>query len=93
MLDSGSTVNIFCNLKLLTNIKNVGRGTWVHCNGGTCNTYDAGTLDGYGKLWLCRGGTKNILYLSRVIDVHPVTLESRRFAVKRDRVNNISQEQ
>ena len=93
ILDSGYTVNLFRNPKMLANIKKVRRGVWLHCNGGNRYMYWYVTLGGYGKVWLFWGGTINIIFLERVSDIHPVTLESGRFTVQRGGGNHVFQEQ
>eukprot|EP00979_Chaetoceros_neogracilis_P009884 scaffold2278_cov174-Chaetoceros_neogracile.AAC.1 len=35
LLDSQSTVSVFCNKKYLTNVRNAGKKLTVHTNGGT----------------------------------------------------------
>jgi hypothetical protein len=68
LLDNQSTVDLFWNKKMLTNIRTV--PTWMHvkCNAGTVKTNMMGDLAGYGPVWWHPEGLANILSMSQVID-------------------------
>ena len=66
LLDNQSTVDVFYNAELLTNIR-IGNGSMdIHCNAGIASTNQVGELNGYGTVWYHPDGIANILSLSRV---------------------------
>jgi len=76
LLDNQSTVDVFQNKELLTNVRDSGRVLNIHCNAGVASTSLMGYLPGYGEVWLYEGGIANILSLSRVKKRYRVTYDS-----------------
>jgi hypothetical protein len=76
LLDSQSTIDLFCNGKLLKNIHRVGTTLYIKCNAGVKTTNLRGELPGYGMVWYYPDGIANILALSRVKDKFRVTFDS-----------------
>ena len=66
LLDNQSTIDVFCNGALLSNIKQSGRSMSIHCNAGVKTTDQTGCFPGYGEVWYHPTGIANILSLSRV---------------------------
>ena len=51
LLDSQSTVDVFSNLKLLSNIRDAKRSLTLYCNAGKAIINKKGDLKGYGTVW------------------------------------------
>ena len=77
LLDSQSTVDLFCNANLLSNIRPVGGLLNVYYNAGITITNMVGNLDGYGTVWYHRQGISNIILLYRVTNKFHVQFYSR----------------
>ena len=77
LLDNQSTVDVFQNKELLTNVRDSGRILNIHCNAGIATTSMVGHLPGYGEVWLYEEGIANILSLSRVKEKYRVTYDSQ----------------
>ena len=76
LLDSQSTIDVFCNRKLLTGIHSVETNLHIRCNAGVKTTNMRGYLSGYGNVWYFPDGIANILSLSQVKEKFRVTYDS-----------------
>ena len=76
LLDSQSTVDIFSNADLLTNIRQVNTQMVIYCNAGTSKTNWVGDLGNYGTVWYNPAGIANILSLAKVKNTFRITFDS-----------------
>jgi hypothetical protein len=77
LLDSQSTIDVFQNMNLLSNIRQADGQMDIHCNAGVTSTNMVGDLGGYGTVWYHPQGIANILSLSHVRDCgYRVTYDS-----------------
>jgi len=76
LLDSQSTVDVFCNAKMLTNVREAKRQLTLHCNAGTVLVTTKGDLRGYGTVWYHPNGIANILSLNNIHKKYRVTFDS-----------------
>ena len=83
LLDSESTVDIFCNPQLLKNIRRMPEGMRVHCNAGSRLPNLVGDLPGYGTVWYDPKAIANILSLRWVRNHYHISYDSshRKFIV------------
>ena len=83
LLDSQSTVDVFCNPGLLQNIRKTPEGMRIHCNAGSRHTNLIDDLPGYGTVWYDPDAIANILSLRRVRGRYHVSYDSslRKFIV------------
>jgi Zinc knuckle len=76
LLDNQSTVDLFCNSRLLKNIRHSDQRMSVQCNTGQCTTNMVGDLPGYGTVWYDPNSIANILSLKRVASKYRVQYDS-----------------
>ena len=77
LLDSQSTVDLFHNASLLTNLRVVKETLKIHCNAGNMTTNMVGDFDGYGTVWYHKKAIANILSLYKVTTRFHVQFDSR----------------
>ena len=75
LLNNQSTIDLFCNRKLLTNIRASPSSMKVNCNAGSRVTNLVGNLRGYGTVWYDPNGIANILSFKRVREKYNVWYE------------------
>ena len=66
LLDNQSMIDLFCNPKLLSDIRESGTSMRVNCNAGSRVATKVGELKGYGTVWYDPHGIANILSLKNV---------------------------
>ena len=76
LLDSQSSIDVFCNSKLLRGIYKSKATLTIRCNAGVRTTSMRGYLPNYGWVWYYSAGIANILSLSRVKQQFRVTYDS-----------------
>ena len=77
LLDSDSTVSIFCNADLLTDIHEVDQPLYLETNGGGYQvSTQMGTIKDFGTVWYNPNSIANILSLAQVRLVRRVTMDT-----------------
>ena len=76
LLDSQSTVDIFCNSRLIENIHKVKDTMKIQCNAGTRVTNLVGDLPGYGPVWFDSRVIANVLSLKLVKEKYHIQYNS-----------------
>eukprot|EP00957_Ditylum_brightwellii_P002964 226830-Ditylum_brightwellii.AAC.1 len=76
LLDSQSTINVFCNASLLVNIRKAKRTLDIYSMTSKSTTNMISDLPGFGFLWLYEEGIANILSLSKVAERFQVIYDS-----------------
>jgi hypothetical protein len=77
LLDNYSTTDIFFNKKLITDIQPSNTKLKIHCNAGTKEFNQVGTLKHYGTVCYSDSAIANILSLSQVNRKFPITYDSK----------------
>ena len=76
LLDSQSMVDIFCNPRLVENIRRVKDRMKIQCNAGTRVTNLVGDLPGYGPVWFDSRAIANVLILKLVKEKYHIQYDS-----------------
>jgi len=69
-------VDVFCNAKMMTNVREAKCHLTLHCNARTVQVTMKGDLSGYGPVWYHPSGIANILSLNSVCKKYCVTFDS-----------------
>ena len=77
LLDSESTVDLFCNPELLIDIRTMDEELKIYCNAGVTTTNHIGDLLGYGTLWFHTEAISNDLSLFYIAEKYHVHLDIR----------------
>ena len=75
LLDSQSTVDVFCNPELMESIWLVPEAMKIWCNAGICTTNFIGDLPGYGTVWLNHEAIAIILSLKLVQEKYHIAYD------------------
>jgi hypothetical protein len=78
LLDSQSTMDLFCNKQLVTDVTKANKKMRLQSNGGRMTATQKATMPGYKKqVWYSKDAITNIIALSNLIQQYHVMYNSR----------------
>jgi hypothetical protein len=78
LVDSQSTMDLFCNKQLVTNVTKANNKMRLQSNGGRMTVTQKATMPGYKKkVWYSKDAKTNIIALSNLIQQYHITYNSR----------------
>ncbi len=95
VLDSKSTMDLFCNPELVKNVTKTSHKMRLQSNGGSMSVNHKASIEGYNKkVWFSKNAITNIIALSNLIQQYHVTYDSRDqiFVVHRETQNKPNME-
>ena len=78
LLDTGSSTDIFCDRRLLNDVKHQPVGLTLHTNGGILKSNQAGELDQYGHVWHEKRALTNIFSFYNLQKKFHVTFDNHK---------------
>jgi hypothetical protein len=78
LLDSQSSISLFCNPLLVEDITDAGKKMVITTNAGDLTSTKQATVPGFGRVWYNGAAMTNIIGLGDMVDKHQVTFDSRK---------------
>ena len=75
ILETGSSIDVFCNPSLLKNIHRSEKIINIHYSAGFVNVTHKGALPGYGLLWFARDGISNTFSIANATNKYPISYD------------------
>ena len=76
LLDNESTVDLFCNRDMVSNIRDAGQTLVLATNGGPAQITQKATVADYGEVWFSDQAITNVFSMANMEDRHRITYDS-----------------